>query len=131
MKSTEKRNTAVGPQIRQKKTHTGRVGQAVWVFSVLALGLFSATQFAAYQFNYHPALGVNAHGLYPPWMILLWGARWHARYWDIFSKAGSIGVMVSAIGMIGLFMRRLLRANTSKANEYMHGSARWASEKDI
>ena len=64
-------------------------------------------------------------------MILLWGARWHARYWDIFSKAGSIGVMVCAIGMVGLFMRRLLRANTSKANEYMHGSARWASEKDI
>ncbi len=131
MKSTEKRNTAVGPQIRQKKTHTGRVGQAVWVFSVLALGLFSATQFAAYQFNYHPALGVNAHGLYPPWMILLWGARWQGRFGDIFSKAGSIGIMVSAIGMIGLFMRRLLRANTSKANEYMHGSARWASEKDI
>jgi len=64
-------------------------------------------------------------------MILLWGARWHARYWDIFSKAGSIGVMVSTIGMVGLFMRKLLRANTSKANEYMHGSARWASEKDI
>jgi len=64
-------------------------------------------------------------------MILLWGARWHAKYLDIFSKAGSIGVMVCAIGVVGLFMRKLLRANTSKANEYMHGSARWASEKDI
>jgi type IV secretion system protein VirD4 len=131
VKSTEKRNTAVGPQIQQPKTHTDHVGQAAWVFAVLALGLFSATQFAAYQFNYHLALGVNAHGLYPPWMILLWGARWQGRFGDIFSKAGSIGIMVSAIGMIGLFMRRLLRANTSRANEYMHGSARWASEKDI
>jgi type IV secretion system protein VirD4 len=75
VKSSEKRNTAVGPQIRQPKTDTGRVGQAAWVFAVLALGLFSATQFAAYQFNYHPALGVSAHGLYPPWMILLWGMQ--------------------------------------------------------
>ena len=131
MNSPEKRNTAVGPQIRQPKTSTGRVGQAAWVFAVLALGLFSATQFAAYQFNYQPALGVNAHGLYPPWMILLWGARWQGRFVEIFSKAGSIGIMVSTIGMVGLFMRKLLRANTSKANEYMHGSARWASEKDI
>ena len=62
MKSTEKRNTAVGPQIRQPKTHTGRVGQAAWVFAVLALGLFSATQFAAYQFNYHLALGATLTG---------------------------------------------------------------------
>ena len=131
MKTVEKRNTAVGPQIRQSKTSTGRVGQAVWVFAALALGLFSATQFAAYQFNYHQALGSNVHGLYPPWMILIWGARWHGRFEDIFSKAGSIGIMVAVIGMFGLFMRKLLRANTSTANEYMHGSAKWASEKDI
>jgi len=128
---SEKRNTAVGPQIRQSKSRPGRVGQAIWVFAVFALGLISATQFMAYEFNYHPALGVNAYGLYPPWMILVWAARWHARYWDTFSKAGSIGVMVCAVGMVGLFMRTLIRANTSKANEYMHGSARWANEKDI
>ena len=42
-----------------------------------------------------------------------------------------MGVVASGIGMIGLVMRKLLRANTSKANEYIHGSARWASEKDI
>ncbi len=125
-----KRNTAVGPQVRQKP-HTDMAMQAVWVFFVFALGVFSATQFAAYQFNYHPALGVNARGLYPPWMILVWALRWHARYSDVFMKAGSMGVVASGIGMIGLVMRKLLRANTSKANEYIHGSARWASEKDI
>ena len=125
-----KRNIPVGPQIRQKP-HTDKAMQAVWVFFVFALGLFSATQFAAYQFNYDPALGVNAHGLYPPWMILIWALKWHARYSDVFMKAGSMGVLVSGIGMVGLVMRKLLRANTSKANEYMHGSARWANEKDI
>ena len=131
MRTSKKRNTAVGPQIRQPKTHTDHIAQAISVFAVLFLGLISATQFAAYQFNYHQALGLSVHGLYPPWMILVWAARWHAKFGDIFSKAGSIGVMVSAIGMVGLFMRKLLRANTSKANEYMHGSARWANEKDI
>ena len=76
--------------------------QAVWVFFVFAMGLFSATQFAAYQFNYHSTLGVNAHGLYPPWMILVWAAKWHARYSDVFMKAGSMGVLVAGIGMVGL-----------------------------
>ncbi len=131
MKTAEKRNTAVGPQIRQSKPHAERVGQGVLVLAVFALGLFCATQFFAHQFEYHKALGWNARGLYPPWMILVWAAKWHAKYSDAFMRAGSMGVVVAGIGMVGLFMRKLLRANTSTANEYMHGSARWASEKDI
>ena len=131
MRTSKKRNTAVGPQIRQPKTHSDHIVQAVWVLAVLVLGLFAATQFAAYQFSFHQALGRNVHGLYAPWMILLWAARWHARFGDIFVRSGSVGVMVSATLMVGLYMRKLLRANTSKANEYMHGSARWANEKDI
>ena len=99
---------------------------------IFALGLFSATQFAAYQFNYDPVLGVNAHGLYPPWMILIWALKWHARYSDVFMKAGSIGsARFPAIGMVGLVMRKLLRANPPKQTNTCTDRQGGANEKDI
>jgi type IV secretion system protein VirD4 len=127
---TEKRNTAVGPQVRQRKPRTKTL-QAIWVFVVFALGLSVATELFAYRFGYHPALGANAHGLYPPWMILVWAARWHAKYSTKLMMAASIGGMVSAFGLVVLMVRTLFRANTARANEYMHGSARWANATDI
>ena len=44
---------------------------------------------------------------------------------------GSGGMAVSAIGLIAMLFRRHLTANMAQANEYMHGSAKWAAKKDI
>jgi type IV secretion system protein VirD4 len=64
-------------------------------------------------------------------MILVWAAKWHAIYPNTFSKAGSIGLMISVVGMFFLVIRKAFSDNTARANEYMHGSARWAERKDI
>ena len=127
----EKRNTAVGPQVRQPLRHAGILVQALWVSIVLALALSSATQFFAHLYQYQGALGWSIHGIYPPWMILVWAAKWHTIHSEGFIKAGSVGLCVAAAGMIGLIVRRMVRANTATAHQYMHGSARWAGKRDI
>jgi type IV secretion system protein VirD4 len=97
----------------------------------LTLGFSAATQFFAHALQYQNALGWRAAGLYPPWMICIWASRWRGSYPDIFMKAGSIGMMVASLCMIGLVFVRMVRAARPRANEFMHGSARWADRKDI
>lgn len=128
---SERRNNAVGPQVRQKKRGSGRVLQAILVLLALVSGMAAATQFFAHEFNYQEVLGWNGGGIYPPWMILAWAGKWYAKYADAFMKAGSIGMIVTSLGMIGLVIIRMIRAAQPRANEFMHGSARWADRKDI
>ena len=127
----ERRNNAVGPRVRQKKPRGRKMLQAVLVLVTFVLGLASATQFFAYQFNYQNVLGWNGQGLYPPWMILTWAGKWHTKYPDAFMKAGSIGMIVTSLGMISLVIVRMILEAQPRANEFMHGSARWADRKDI
>ena len=46
-------------------------------------------------------------------------------------RAGSIGVLATGVGLLGLVITKMIQANSAKANEYLHGSARWANKKDI
>lgn len=125
------RNNAFGPQVRQREPWSGKASQAILVLTALTLGLSAATQFFAHALQYQNALGWRAAGVYPPWMICIWASRWRGSYPDIFMKAGSIGMMVASLCMIGLVFVRLVRAARPRANELMHGSARWADRRDI
>ncbi|HEX8885914.1 MAG TPA: conjugal transfer protein TraG, partial [Noviherbaspirillum sp.] len=118
-------NNAVGPQVRNRKIHPGRVVPALAALS-LGGGLQTATQSFAEQFAYQAALGPHSDRIYPPWDILQWAAKWHAHYPEAFVQAGSAGIVVSSIGLLGLVLAKMVRANASKANPYLHGSARWA-----
>jgi len=95
------------------------------------LGLVVATQYFAHIYGYHSALGRNIDGVYAPWMILVWAAQWYGAYKESLIKAGSLGVLVSASGMLGLIVIQLIRRNSSSANQFLHGSARWGERKDI
>ena len=128
---SHRRNNAFGPQVRQREPWSGKASQAILVLLALMLGLSAATQFFAHALQYQNALGWRAAGLYPPWMICIWASRWRGSYPDIFMKAGSIGMMVASLCMIGLVFVRMVRAARPRANEFMHGSARWADRKDI
>lgn len=94
-------------------------------------GLMAATQWFAWQAGYHASLGGHWQHLYFPWDILIWSGRWWGQNPQPFMGAGSAGIAVSAIGLIAMLFRRHLTANTAQANEYMHGSAKWADRKDI
>ncbi|EPG9766531.1 type IV secretory system conjugative DNA transfer family protein [Escherichia coli] len=123
-------NNAVGPQVRTAKPTSGKVVPALSLLAV-GVGLASATQFFAYEFNYQATLGANYNHIYAPWSILSWAYKWHGIYPEAFQRAGSIGVVASGVGLTGLAVYKMISANSSKPNQYLHGSARWANRKDI
>lgn len=123
-------NNAVGPQVRVKKPRQSRLIPILGVASLIA-GLQTATQFFAHTFAYQANLGSNISHIYAPWAILEWAVQWRVNYPDQFMRAGSIGMVVSIIGLLGVAIAKIVSSNTSRVNEYLHGSARWADKKDI
>lgn len=126
----DKFDNTVGPLIRAPKNSAGLLVPALGVTSLLG-GLQTATQYFAHTFSYSPQLGANFHHIYAPWSILEWALKWNDLYEQYFIKAGSVGVAVSAVGLIGLAVTRMIQANSAKANQFLHGSARWANVDDI
>lgn len=123
-------NNAVGPQVRGRKARTG-IAIPVLTILTLCAGLQVATQFFAYQMHFQAALGEHRSQIYAPWAIAQWAAKWYKQFPDDFIRAGSIGISVAAVGLIALMVAKLIMVNTSKVDEYLHGSARWANQQDI
>ena len=125
-----KMNNAIGPQIRAAKPKESKLLPTLGVLS-LGAGLQSATQFFAHTFNYQAALGANMGHIYVPWSILQWSAKWYSHYPDEIMRASSMGMLVSTVSLLGVAVAKVVSSNTARANEYLHGSARWAEKEDI
>jgi type IV secretion system protein VirD4 len=123
-------NNAVGPQVRAKKEGPGKIIPALAVLSIGA-GLQAATQFFAHDFRYQSSLGANFHQIYAPWGIIQWAVNWYHQYPNAFTRAGSVGVVTAGVGLLSLVVAKMILANSSRGNEYLHGSARWANIRDI
>ncbi len=126
----DKFNNAVGPQVRAAKPKASKVIPVLGMATLVG-GLQSATQFFAAEFGYQSVLGSNYKHIYAPWAIAQWAGKWYGHYPDDFMRAASIGITVSAVGLLTLVVIKMVQANSSKANLYLHGSARWANMKDI
>lgn len=124
-----KMNNAVGPQIREKNK-TNKLLPVLAALVVVA-ALQAATQYFAYAFAYHASLGFNVSHIYAPWAILIWAAKWYGQYPEAFMRAGSVGLLVGAGGLLAVAIAKVVLSNSAKANQYLHGSARWANKKDI
>ena len=125
-----KMNNAVGPQVRSARAKPGKLLPILGGVSLVG-GLQAATQFFAYTFQNHASLGANLGHVYAPWSILNWSAKWYSQYPDEIMRAGGIGLVTATVGLLGVAVAKVVTSNTSKANEYLHGSARWAEKKDI
>lgn len=125
-----KDNNAVGPQVRDRKPKQKRLLPILGMASMVG-GLQAATQFFAYTFDYQATLGSHLSHIYAPWSILTWAYNWHSYYPDDFMQAGGVGMIVTTVGLIGVAIAKAVSTNSSKANEYLHGSARWGGLKDI
>ena len=123
-------NNAVGPQVRAESKGRNKVIPALAALS-LGSGLQAATQFFAHDFAYQNALGAHLHHIYAPWGILQWAGKWYRQYPEAFMRAGSMGITISSVGLLGLVVAKMVMANSSKVSEYLHGSARWANSSDI
>lgn len=126
----KKLNNAVGPQVRTKKQGKNKLLPILGGVSLVA-GFQTATQYFAYSFKYHEALGGHVEHIYAPWKIAQWAGSWYSQYPDQITKAASLGMMVSTVGLLAVAITKVVTSNSSKANEYLHGSARWAEKKDI
>jgi len=126
----DKFNNAVGPLIRETKKQDGLFVPVLSITSLIG-GLQTATQYFAYSFSYSPQLGTHFHHIYAPWSILEWAKNWSHLYEQYFLKAGSLGVVFSSLGLLGLALTRMIRANSAQTNQYLYGSARWAGLDDI
>lgn len=123
-------NNAVGPQVRKKRLQTSWLLPAAGVMSIF-FGLQAATQFFAYLFNYQEHLGQHFAHFYVPWAIIDWANDWYSLYSNEFMQAGGLGIIVTTIGLLGIAITKVITANSSKASEYLHGSARWAAKQQI
>jgi len=121
-------NSGHGNNRRQGKTRLLLLGL---VLCSLLAGLQAATQFFAFSFDYQAVLGANWGKVYTPWSILLWAEQWYGLYPDAIMKAAGIGLMVTMAGLLLTFLLKTLLTNTARASETLHGSARWATKKDI
>lgn len=126
----DKFNNAAGPQVQVDQKKAGKIIPVLAVVFMLA-GLQSATQFFASEFGYQPQLGAHYQHIYLPWSILIWTYQWGELFQAGFMKAASVGMMVTATGLLGLMVAKMVAANSATINPYLHGSARWANQHDI
>ena len=125
------RNNAVGhPGETTSKNRERWVAVGLLLGSIL-LGLSAATQYFAAAAGYDSALGFNIGKVYMPWSILIWYGKWRSVYPKPLMTAFSIMLVLITLGMMGILIWRIIRKNTNKAHESLHGSARWADRKDI
>lgn len=129
MKSTL--NNAVGPQIRTKKK-SGNLLMMILLMVSLVAALSAATQFFAYTFRYHAALGPSFHHVYLPWAFLQWASQWKTHYPEQIQKSLMVAFGVAAVGIFSIvILKRVILKPKDMTSRYLHGSARWANKKDI
>jgi type IV secretion system protein VirD4 len=138
--------SAKQPQLYRTPRSPGYLGGYNWRATTLGVLLlvvvnFIATQYIAGRFQYQPALGspmfrAGKGGFYEPFAWVFWG--WHySMSRDIgirrpFFEGEMIVFFGSVLCMAVFFVVANRRARKLMENsEDLHGSARWASEKDI
>jgi type IV secretion system protein VirD4 len=125
--------TPLASPVRSRQTQPSQIARWLPIAGGLSLlgGLQCATQYCAHVFAYQGALGAHVGHVYAPWSILTWSFRWGDQYADVFTRAGSLGLTVSAAGLLIVAVAKSVASNSVRANPFLHGSARWATRKDI
>ena len=109
MTTTDKRNNAVGPQVRAKKVKSGKLTTPLLALLSLMAGLIAASQFFANAFQYQAALGPHYYKFYAPWSILKWAFYWHEKYPDEFARSASVGVIVGGLGLLAIILVQMVQ----------------------
>jgi len=113
----------------------------VWVigtYSGIVLSVWSATQWLAHQWQYADGLGepwltMGGWKLYAPWQCAVWWWRYHSLplYDALLRTALDVMavVLVCALGCTMLVV--LYRSRLVGGRSDLHGSAHWATKRDI
>lgn len=115
----------------QKKKKSNRPLMISLAVLLFISGMWISTQYFAHIFHYNRQLGGNISGIYPPWAILIWSKKWYQQYTLYFDQSFNMGTMFAGVGFLIMVAYQLILTNSSKASASLHGSARWATAKDI
>lgn len=113
-----------GEQLRNTKRAGGLI-------LILLLSMWVSTQHFAAAFAYQKSLGESYEHVYWPWMILVWGGKWFSQHQREFMYSGSLGVLSGGGFFLLILLHKLLTRHKVKAEDKMHGTARWANKKDL
>ncbi len=127
-------NNKVGPELYEKDRKNKLSIKLLKFGAFLGAGvaiLATGTQYFAMNVGYHPDLGANISHIYAPWKILDWANIYANNFPSLIDDCNNImfGELV-LIGVITLIIVAV-RENKLKGDKYLHGSARWANEKDM
>jgi type IV secretion system protein VirD4 len=116
-----------------KKRPWGRILFGMALIAMIAVGAsVTLTQYLAHTFHYHAGLGAPAIGaFYWPWQWIDWAGTFYGEHPLVFDRiytlvgAGSLAIFgFAAIGV-------MLGRRRSKGHKTIHGSAHFASPKEI
>lgn len=134
----EKRNIAIGPQVqsqsgKQKPNKKKKGIVSFLAVSSIGIGIQTATQYFSYKLNYQPVLGWNYNHFYPTWDIFRWWLQWKdvPNLQSLFNQTSLYGFTACSLGMVGAAIVNIFSGRSPHANEFLHGSARWAGKSDI
>lgn len=90
------------------------------------------TQYIAWRFHYHPALGAPWLGrLYAPWAWFAWQAAYYDHARDLFNVV-YVGFLAAVGGsFIGYSLLLGLLTRRARRHEGVHGTAHWASAAEV
>src|SRR3546814_8596797 len=111
------------------------IGQIIFRSAIVLAGVWFATQWAAAEFVYQPALGppwffAFGRPIYLPWVLVGWWFSFDAYAPKVFDEAGAIAAASVLVGCAAAIFGSLWRAR-QRHNLTTYGSARWADAHDI
>lgn len=102
-----------------------------FIFLTLSANI-GATQFAAWRFHYHPALGSPwIDHFYAPWSWISWQSKFAAQGQLTFALLNFLLLAVLGIGLWGYVSMASLRSRQPKRYDDLHGTAHWATRSEI
>lgn len=111
------------------------IGQIIVVLSVVLLGVWVGTQYAASRLAYQPELGVPwfellGYKIFQPWQLFAWWYHFGAYAPQVFDRAGEIAASGGLLGCGSAVAGSVWRARQAR-NVITYGSARWATRAEM
>lgn len=111
------------------------IGQILIVFAIIVIGVWAASEWAAFMLNFQPRLGepwfsIANLPIYRPWSLFPWWFHYEAYAPAVFNRAGAFAGASGFLGCGAAIAGSLWRARQVGAAT-TYGSARWATPREI
>ncbi|MFV3131527.1 conjugal transfer protein TraG [Niveispirillum sp. KHB5.9] len=111
------------------------IGQILVVFTIVILGVWAATQWAASMLGYQAQLGpawtvIAGWPVYRPWQLFEWWYWYEAYAPHVFDKAGMLAGASGFMGCAAAIIGSLRRARQTRMVT-TYGSSRWATRREV